>query len=218
VIPVYRPLLRHISLALTVSDRDAWANEVWWDWYGSWIFFGGPFGRWIFGMVLGFRILKTQRKADLPLIEQPNLRLFAICALGLVFSLFTLTLAVWTMKDQLRGLTTLDTMQERRPKQVPRFICIPKNAPCSPCGDGIEDNAGDTAIAGCNKVVAVLSEERLYDLGTLSNLRDILERPYRDPPRMATYRWPKLNPLVLDRIRKTTHLPTENNSIAGTED
>jgi hypothetical protein len=90
MIPVYRPLMRYMSLALNVSRHDPWANQFWWDWYGSWIFFGGPFGRWIFGMALGFRILKTDRRADLPLLEQPSLRLFSICALGLIFSLFTL--------------------------------------------------------------------------------------------------------------------------------
>ncbi|KAJ7850063.1 hypothetical protein B0H14DRAFT_2445391 [Mycena olivaceomarginata] len=171
MIPVYRPLMQYMSLALNVSRHDPWANQFWWDWYGSWIFFGGPFGRWIFGMALGFRILKTDRRADLPLLEQPSLRLFSICALGLIFSLFTLTLAAWTIKDQLRGLTTLDAMQESRQKQAPRFICIP-NASCIPCSDsGAEDNS---EIAGCSKVVAVLPGERLYDLGAWANLRDVL--------------------------------------------
>ncbi|KAJ7493422.1 DHHC palmitoyltransferase-domain-containing protein [Mycena galericulata] len=89
-IPIYHTLRRHMSLALTVSQRDAWARQVWWDWYGSWIFVGGPFGRWIFGTALGFRILKAQRKADLPLIEQPSLRLFIICAFALLLSVFAL--------------------------------------------------------------------------------------------------------------------------------
>ncbi|KAJ7880353.1 DHHC palmitoyltransferase-domain-containing protein, partial [Mycena olivaceomarginata] len=191
MIPVYRPLMRYMSLALNVSRHDPWAHQFWWDWYGSWIFFGGPFGRWIFGMALGFRILKTDRRADLPLLEQPSLRLFSICALGLIFSLFTLTLAAWTIKDQLRGLTTLDAMQESRQKQAPRFICIP-NASCIP------------------KVVAVLPGERLYDLEAWANLRDIriqasvftaaqLFNSNNNADRL-TYRWPKLNPIVLDRI------------------
>lgn len=124
------------------------------------------------------------------------------------------TLAAWTIKDQLRGLTTLDAMQESRQKQAPRFICIP-NASCIPCSDsGAEDNS---EIAGCSKVVAVLPGERLYDLGAWANLRDVFERPYRDPTQASvftaaqlfnsnnnadrlTYRWPKLNPIVLDRI------------------
>jgi len=186
---------------------------VWWDWYGSWIFFGGPFGRWIFGMALGFRVLKAQRRADLPLLEQPSLRLFAICSVALVFSLFALILAIWTLKDLLRGLTTLDAMQERRPEQAPpRFVCIPRNASCSPRDDGAEEDNTDDEIARCSKVVAVLLGERLYDLGPWANLRDIFERPYRDP----THMWPRLNPSVLDRMHKMT--TSENNLIAGTDD
>jgi palmitoyltransferase len=88
VAPLYRIMPRHMSLALSVSQQDAWARQVWWDWYGSWIFVGGPLGRPIFGMALGFRILKAQRKDEIPLVEQPNLRLFAICAVGLLFSIF----------------------------------------------------------------------------------------------------------------------------------
>ncbi|KAJ7626414.1 DHHC palmitoyltransferase-domain-containing protein [Mycena polygramma] len=203
VVPIYHTLMRNISLALAVSRHDAWANEVWWDWFGSWIFFGGPFGRWIFGMALGFRILKTQRNPDLPLIEQPNLRLFTICALGLVFSLFTLTLAAWTLKDLLRGLTTLDAMQENHPMHASdRFVCIPKN----PCG-GEANNTADL-------IAPLLLGERLYDLGLWLNLRDMLERPYVDSTRIrVTYRWPKINPTVLARVQKVV-LP-ENNLIAG---
>ncbi|KAF8196765.1 DHHC palmitoyltransferase-domain-containing protein [Mycena galopus ATCC 62051] len=208
MIPVYRPLMQHMSLALNVSRHDPWANQVWWDWYGSWIFFGGPFGRWIFGMALGFRILKTKRRVDLPLLEQPSLRLFSICSLGLLFSLFTLTLAVWTIKDQLRGLTTLDAMQESRQKQAPRFVCIPRSASCIPRDDGAEDNTDDE-IAGCSKVVEVLPTERLYDLGPWANLRDIFERPWRDSNHTIRYRWPRLNASVLERIRKMTSHPRE---------
>ncbi|KAJ7035636.1 DHHC palmitoyltransferase-domain-containing protein [Mycena alexandri] len=210
LLPIYPTLLRHMSLALTTSHVDAWANQVWWDWYGSWIFFGGPFGRWIFGMALGFRILKTQRKPDLPLIEQPSLRLFVICALGLLFSVFTLTLALWTMKDLVRGLTTLDGMQERHTKNTSRFVCIPS--------ENVDSSRGaEDAAATRNKIVAVLPEERLYDLGTWSNLCDILERPWRDPPSTASYKWPQVNPTVLDRMRKTKKSVPSDNSIAETD-
>ncbi|KAJ7173765.1 DHHC palmitoyltransferase-domain-containing protein [Mycena filopes] len=203
VVPIHRPLLRHMSLALTVSRLDAWTNEVWWQWYGSWIFFGGPLGRWIFGMVLGFRILKSQRRADLPLVEQPSLRIFVICAIGLLLSLFTLTLALWTIKDLLRGLSTLDAMQERRTRNHSRFICIPLDDVASSRGVG----------ATRNKIVAVLPEERIYDLGSWSNLRDIMERPWRDAPHTAALKWPRINPSVLDRMLKT---PVDSTSIAET--
>ncbi|KAJ7257962.1 DHHC palmitoyltransferase-domain-containing protein [Mycena haematopus] len=217
MMPVYRPLTRHMALAMDISCHDPWAKQVWWDWYGSWIFFGGPLGRWIFGMMLGFRILKAEKRDDSPLLEQPSLRLFSICALGLIFSLFTLTLAVWTIKDQLRGLTTLDAMQESHQKQAPRFVCVPRNASCIPRDDGAEDNADDE-IAGCSHVIsAVLPAERLYDLGPWANLRDIFEKPCRGSNH-AAYRWPKLNPTVLERIYETRIHSSENNSIASAGD
>ncbi|KAJ7695058.1 DHHC palmitoyltransferase-domain-containing protein, partial [Mycena rosella] len=187
LIPVYHILTRHMSLALRISQQNAWANQVWWNWYGSWIFFGGPFGRWIFGMALGFRILKAERRADLPLIEQPNLRLFAISAFGLLLSLFTLALGLWTIRDILRGMTTLDAIRSTR---YPRYVYIPRNL----SGDSAE------SVSSGNNVAAVLPGERLYDLGYRANLRDIFAGPTTIN---AMYVWPKLNPTVLDRMRKT---------------
>ncbi|KAJ7746852.1 DHHC palmitoyltransferase-domain-containing protein [Mycena maculata] len=204
VFPIYRTLTRHMSLALTVSQHDAWAKRVWWDWFGSWIFAGGPFGRWIFGMALGFRILKAQRNPDAPIIEQPTLRLFVICALGSIFSLFTLTLALWTLKDLVRGLTTLDVMQGRRQKHPSRFVCIPGDTP----------RVRDFPEASRRNVVPVIDGERLYDLGFWSNLRDVFDsRPYHGT-NTALYGWPKINPVVLDRMRKMTQ--SQNISIDNT--
>ncbi|KAJ6496767.1 DHHC palmitoyltransferase-domain-containing protein [Mycena vulgaris] len=201
-IPIRHTLARHMSLALSVSQRDEWAKQFWWNWYGSWIFFGGPLGRWIFGMALGFRILKAERKSDLPLIEQPNLRLFTISSLGLLLSFFTLALALWTIRDILRGMTTLDAMQGRRSKQSPRFVCIPRT---TPAGDDLGGVGND------NNVGVVLPGECLYDLGRFSNLRDIFYRPHHN-----AYVWPKLSPTVLARIRKT--LRSQNTLIAASTD
>ncbi|KAJ7113693.1 DHHC palmitoyltransferase-domain-containing protein [Mycena crocata] len=208
VVPIYRTLMRHASLALAVSRRDAWANQVWWDWYGSWVFFGGPVGRWIFGMALGFRILKAERKADLPLIEQPNLRLFTICALGLLFSAFTLILASWTAKDLLRGLSTLDVLQESRPRNSHRFVCIHEHI-SSDREDSGENVRHDVMESG-KKVFSVLPGERIYDLGFWINLKDVFDGPYRDPNNMLLipdsegFIWPKISPAILNRMRKTT--------------
>jgi hypothetical protein len=68
--------------------------EKWWDWYGSWIFFGGPLGRWFWGAILGFRILQAASGQDhnLPgdIVEQPHLRIIAVAAPAMVVSLFSL--------------------------------------------------------------------------------------------------------------------------------
>lgn len=93
--PILHILWRHILVALSVSKVDPWAKEMWWEWYGSWIFFGGPFGRWIWGTVYGFMVLKTNngtrktgRLSDI--VEEPHLRLLAIVFPALVISIFAL--------------------------------------------------------------------------------------------------------------------------------
>ncbi|KAK7031415.1 Palmitoyltransferase [Favolaschia claudopus] len=215
MVQLYHPLVRHISLALDASHQDPWTNQMWWDWYGSWIFFGGPFGRWIFGTALGFRILKTRRRTDLPLLEQPNLRLFSICSIGLLFSLFALILAIWTLRDLLRGLTTLDAMQQKGSNHVSRFVCIPKNASCELHDDGAQDNLdnGNDLHSRYSKVGAVLPAERPYDLGFWANLWDVFGRTPRHPANEAKYRWPKLNPILVRRIHKPGS--SESESIAN---
>ncbi|KAJ7089697.1 DHHC palmitoyltransferase-domain-containing protein [Mycena belliarum] len=184
LIPIWHALARHMALALQSSQQDAWAAQFWWDWWGSWIFFGGPLGRWIFGMGLGFHILKAERRDDLPLVEQPNLRLFTICAFGLIFSFFALALALWTIADILRGLTTLDALQERYPNRPSRFVCFPR------------DNTRDVS----RTATAILPGERIYDLGHWVNLRNIFDSEFNNT---MGYVWPRLNPFVLDRMQNT---------------
>lgn len=95
--PVLRPLLNHVQVALATSQADPWAKHVWWDWPGSWIFIGGPFGRWVVGTVLGLRILDaTHHDADSgrpgSVVEQPHLGLLIVTSLGFLFSLFALVI------------------------------------------------------------------------------------------------------------------------------
>ncbi|KAJ7065193.1 DHHC palmitoyltransferase-domain-containing protein, partial [Mycena amicta] len=155
VLPIRAVVIGHAKRALDVSYRDPWSRRLWWDWYGSWVFFGGPFGRWIFGIALGIHLLNKESHLPLPLIERPNLRLLALSAVGLIFSLFfPQILALWTVHDIVRGRTTLDRLQERRP----RLVCVP--------------DVGSDA----RKIAPVLPGECLYDLGWRRNL-DAVGRP-----------------------------------------
>jgi palmitoyltransferase len=92
--PVAYTFLQHVLLATATSRSNSWAINSWWNWYGSWIFFGGPFGRWIWGAVLGFRILKASRinTNGLPgtVVEQPHLRIVAMAMLAMILSSFCL--------------------------------------------------------------------------------------------------------------------------------
>lgn len=92
VFPITRVLWHHVLFAFSVSRNDPWANQLWWNWRGSWIVGGGPIGRWMWGIVLGFRILKATRDATVSsvhLIEQPHLRVVGTAIFGLALSLFS---------------------------------------------------------------------------------------------------------------------------------
>ena len=60
VYPIITPLFEHISLALKTSHADPAFQAQWWDWWGLWIFFGGPAGRWVIGTLLGLYKLQKE--------------------------------------------------------------------------------------------------------------------------------------------------------------
>jgi hypothetical protein len=97
VLPVLRPMANHIRLALSVSQADPWTRRVWWDWLGSWVFVGGPFGRWVIGTILGFRILKANLNELDPkspgcIVEQPHLRIIVVAGFGSMLCLFAMVI------------------------------------------------------------------------------------------------------------------------------
>lgn len=93
--PILPRTLAHISLSLSTSRADNWCREFWWDTWYSWIFIGGPPGRYIVGSFLGFRLLRRERGPEgdnFPgsIIELPHLRM----ALLLLLSGFFVVLSV----------------------------------------------------------------------------------------------------------------------------
>lgn len=108
VSPIIRTLIRHITTSLAVSRADAWAKRVWWDWFGSWIFIGGPFGRYVIGSILGFRITQSNRSDDFPsypgqVVQEPHMTIVVVTGMGLVLSIFSMvsTLTCFSMRYQL---------------------------------------------------------------------------------------------------------------------
>ena len=87
--PVLHRVLTHISLSLSASRADEWCREIWWDTWYSWIFIGGPPGRYIFGSFLGFRLLGRGRmpEGNFPgsIIELPHLRVIVMLLFSVVF-------------------------------------------------------------------------------------------------------------------------------------
>lgn len=182
VAPIAYTLLQHVLLATATSRSNSWATNSWWNWYGSWIFFGGPFGRWIWGTVLGFHILKASRvnAYGLPgmVVEQPHLRVVAMAMPAMILSLFCLVrheicqsvywqltfqaLAVMTIRSIFRGNTTIETLSSStyRPGSRPAsFICIP--------------NSSYPKEIKTSKPISpahpILPGERIYDLGQRAN-------------------------------------------------
>lgn len=91
VLPIFGRLVSHLSLALSTSRADPWSRR-WWDWRGSWVVFG-PFGRWIIGTILGFRILQSDRNSEVypgHFIEEPHARLILVVGFALLLSLLAI--------------------------------------------------------------------------------------------------------------------------------
>jgi len=106
------PVLRiHVIAALAASHADAWATSVWWNRLYSWIFCGGPAGRWVVGTLLGFRVLREQRTPDPSwfngsLVVQPHSRVIILVGFAALMWLF----AVVRNFQKYRGV-----VQNRRP-------------------------------------------------------------------------------------------------------
>jgi len=92
-LPVLPVLRTHVMAALTASHADAWATAVWWDRLYSWIFCGGPAGRWIVGTLLGFRVLREHRVPEPSwlsgsLVAQPHARVVILVSIAALLWLF----------------------------------------------------------------------------------------------------------------------------------
>ena len=87
--PVIFRILAHISLSLSTSRADEWCREFWWDTWYSWIFIGGPPGRYVVGSFLGFRLLGRERGSEgsFPgsIIELPHLRVAIMFVFTVIF-------------------------------------------------------------------------------------------------------------------------------------
>jgi hypothetical protein len=91
--PVLFRILAHLSLSLSTSRADEWCREFWWDTWYSWIFIGGPPGRYVVGSFLGFRLLGRRRGSEgsFPgsIIELPHLRVALMLAFAVIFAVIS---------------------------------------------------------------------------------------------------------------------------------
>ena len=94
-LPVLSILRAHVIAALAASHADPWVTAVWWSRVYSWIFCGGPAGRWVVGTLLGFRVLREQRIPEPEpswlsgsLVAQPHARVLVLVGAGTLLWLF----------------------------------------------------------------------------------------------------------------------------------
>ncbi|KAI0319980.1 DHHC palmitoyltransferase-domain-containing protein, partial [Amylostereum chailletii] len=207
IIPIRRPLVHHISAALVASHADPWIAENWWNKWYSWIFFGGPPGRWILGILLGFRVLKAttpdhggpKEWFDGSFIEEPHARLVAITIAASVFGVFAVAMAFFTLRDVLFGQTTLDAMWFRalrkpdRPRALGRFVSLPSRADfASASSSGVDHSdsqSGQRGTSSTRDVYPIMSDERLYDLGWRENWARLMRRPAFPRTRSTSRAW-----------------------------
>lgn len=61
--PTFHLIRMRVLQALSASQQNEWIRRNWWDKWYSWLFVGGPPGRWIVGTVLGVRDLQVRESA-----------------------------------------------------------------------------------------------------------------------------------------------------------
>lgn len=93
-IPVVYPIYKHLRSALQLSFNDPWIRENWWDWKWSWIVYGGPFGRYVIGIVYGYRALQRKIVHKGPshfgdFVKEPRLALAGTVLFALLLGVFT---------------------------------------------------------------------------------------------------------------------------------
>jgi hypothetical protein len=92
-LPILPVLRTHVVAALTASYADAWASGIWWNRVYSWIFCGGPAGRWIVGTLLGIRVLRERRITEPSwfsgsVVAQPHARVVILVGFAILIWLF----------------------------------------------------------------------------------------------------------------------------------
>lgn len=105
------PILRtHVVAALTASYADDWATAIWWNRLYSWIFCGGPAGRWVVGTLLGFRVLRKHRITDSEpswfsgsIVAQPHARVLILVGIATLLWLFAVVRTFLRCRASIRN-------------------------------------------------------------------------------------------------------------------
>ncbi|KAH8832318.1 DHHC palmitoyltransferase-domain-containing protein [Flagelloscypha sp. PMI_526] len=178
IYPIYPYLYSHICRAKDVAWSNEWVHTVWWNWWGSWIFFGGPVGRYVAGIALGFKVIMDERSApDYPgmAVQEPYLPLLFLCGVAALLSVFCLVLFAFNIRNVTLGESSLEFFRPTpRDSEQVLYLIRPGETTCT-----VRD-----------------TRWRHYDLGWKRNWGSFFERPLI-PPRKPALEWPLLNPMLL---------------------
>ncbi|ODN81512.1 hypothetical protein L202_01934 [Cryptococcus amylolentus CBS 6039] len=180
-LPLYPPLLRRASAAYhlaCVSD----SIKGWWDWPWSWIVAGGPVGRWVGGVVLGWMQLDRMSVGG-PGIERLGVGVMVV--VGIVLALITSGLAYSTLQTIKKGDLTIDT--ERRKSYHIAYRAASEHATLFPSeplpqhiADGLKRFGGpafyipNSESEGDGHIVQPKHGMELYDFGETRNWELVL--------------------------------------------
>lgn len=204
--PVASTLIQHAKNAYDASLEDPWVLANWWHWKGSWIVFGGPGGRYLGAMFLGYSALNRRRSAPHTspmlgdIIRDPNLLAAIGSLIAVALSLFCAALFIINLRNVYRGQTTLET------HETPKALCMSPPLVWVPCNSEELSTSRDQATeTSGGAAVSRLPSERPYDLGWHENMRAVL-KGVRYEINSKSYDIPRLNPGMLRRMQDVVAL------------
>ncbi|CAE6401514.1 unnamed protein product [Rhizoctonia solani] len=230
-LPIISPTLDGAHAMYLVSRSHPGCNRLWWDWWGSYIVFGGPGGRWVLGTALGYWVAKPQVPVNprmcrygLPYMR-PTMNAVLTLTIALSLAGFCLVLASRMAFHLLRGQTTIEALQTAalrgRGDTPRRFLWLPSPAhpqvtdpslQVAPVGieapiEGIRHRTplSSDLLRTRGSVVSLDPNARIYDLGIWRNVKTTWNKPIfspRSPPRILREP-PEINPDIIKRINET---------------
>jgi hypothetical protein len=84
IAPLLVTLLRRCGAAWRIAGSSEVIRQRWWDWKPSWIIAGGPMGRWVGGLVMGWKMLDREDAGGL--YGNVRLKIGVLVFLGVAFS------------------------------------------------------------------------------------------------------------------------------------
>ncbi|ODO05413.1 hypothetical protein L198_02106 [Cryptococcus wingfieldii CBS 7118] len=180
-LPLYPLLLRRASAAYHLA-RVSDSIKGWWDWPWSWIVAGGPVGRWVGGVVLGWMQLDRMSVGG-PGIERLGVGVMVV--VGIVLALITSGLAYSTLQTIKKGDLTIDTERRKSYHIASRAASghstlFPSEPLPQHIADGLKRFGGpafyipNPESEGEGHIVQPKLEMELYDFGETRNWKLVL--------------------------------------------